>query len=102
MTEKIRHPAPLTLESEPPKREPKDESKFWWYCLEEFHPGAPPYSQDPLYASRVFGTDTDQGCPVCPACGREVSATSTLGPDVPPPAIVEFRQRWISQQSHVR
>lgn len=84
--------------------EPDDEFEFWWYCTEEEHPGAPRYSSQPLFvqpgsvASRIFGTNSDKGCPKCPACQREVSAVPCGGPMMPPMPVVDYHKRFTQQQ----
>lgn len=86
------------LSPDVPAREPESSFKFWWYCMEEHHPGVPSYGSQPLDVRRIFGTETDQGCPRCPACQREVSAAPCLGPTIPPASIVEYARRFASQQ----
>jgi len=70
----------------------------YYYCLEEFHPGVLPYSQQPLDAGRIFGVDDDRGCPVCPGCQRQVSAVPCVGPQIPPQSIVEYSRRFAASQ----
>jgi len=81
-----------------PEEQAAPQFQFYWYCMEEVHPGAPNYSQDPFSLSRIFGTDSDQGCPTCPACQRQVTAVAAGGPNMVPPSVIEFRNDWLSRQ----
>jgi hypothetical protein len=86
--------------AKPSAEQPGDpqEFQFYWYCLEDSHPGVRPYGQNPLDIGRIFGTDSDQGCPVCPACGKEVSAVPAPGPKIPPAEIVDYAKRFTASQ----
>ena len=75
-------------------------NSYWWYCLQEDHPGVPTYSQQPLDIRRIFGTETDQGCPTCPTCQKQTSCVPCAGPHLPPASIVEYA-RWY-QESQIR
>lgn len=81
-----------------PDAPPEPDFEFWWYCLNENHPGADPYSQQPFNVNRIFGTKTDQGCPVCPACKKEVSAVPAPGPRTPPASVVTYAERFAASQ----
>ncbi len=90
---------PMQSDSPAPTTEPEGpQFKFWWYCMEEHHPGVPSYGSQPLDVRRIFGTETDQGCPRCPACQREVSSAPCLGPTIPPASIVEYASRFAASQ----
>lgn len=71
---------------------------YWWYCLEQDHPGVPTYTSQPFDLGRIFGTEDDIGCPTCPGCGREVSAIPCLGPKTPPAQILDYAKRFGAQQ----
>jgi hypothetical protein len=92
---------PLATPPPPPDEpiRPSPQFRFYYYCTEEDHPGVPRYNQDPLDVGRIFGTDDNVGCPICPGCGREVSAVPCAGPSLPPLSVIEFRNRWVAQQT---
>lgn len=65
----------------------------WHYCMNETHPGAPSYSNEPLNVTRLFQSDNPE-LPICPACGTAGNAIPAAGPDIPPEYIQEQQQRF--------
>lgn len=86
----------------PAQPEPVKTYNHWWYCLEDSHPGVLSYASQPFDMGRIFGTETDQAPIRCPGCGdarpEGVSAIPTPGPNVPPPSVLEYSQRFRTAQ----
>lgn len=82
----------------PPAQAVTPIAKFWWYCLNEEHQGSPRYGQQPLDLKRIFGTDTDEGCPTCPSCAKQTSCVPCAGPNIPPQSIVEYARHFAETQ----
>ncbi len=78
---------------------PDPQFRHWYYCMDENHPGVPKFSQAPMDLGRIFGVDTNEGCPVCPDCKKEVSAVPTIGPHYPPAEIAAYAERFARMQT---
>lgn len=66
-------------------------STAWFYCLESYHPGAKEVISD----ARFFEGSLDTPCPVCPACGKQVTAVPVQGQGVYPASLLALAERLI-------
>jgi hypothetical protein len=60
----------------------------WQYCLDPKHPGA----NEVIHVARFFQFD-GEGCPVCPACGKQVSAIPAVKDGVYPSGLLAVAAR---------